>query len=660
MGELTWGRPQPLDPAGPQSPYAHWWLEHVEAGSDVRFLCVGPGRDAPARVLPCRRRRPVYADGASPKPRSGGDRQAADAMDWLEPVLGHEGRLIPFILPRQVVNAAPAPGPAWRDDELDPPAPGSVVMGVIDDGIAFANERFGRPRATEAGGAGTRVEYVWLQGAAQDPAPRDLLFGREFGRHRIEGLLRAFERAGGIDEEALYRAAGLTAFGNGEIQSGAYRASHGTAVLDKAAGCDPADPDTAAFRDAVTLMAVSLPSRITHDTSGTFLDLFVVLAIERILQRVEALRRKASAAAGQGVDYPVVINLSYALTAGPKDGRGMVDRYIDSVRAARLDNGRPPLEFFVPAGNHRLSRTHAVLCADGRPSEPLTWRILPDDRTPSFVEIWFDRDEAQGPARCRVAPPGAAAPLPPAIGFGCYADLARDGRPVARCYHSHHPPHPAFGARRGRQRIVVATHPTLPDRPGGTTSPPGDWTLALHPAAGETLRADLCVQRDDTPFGYRNRGRQSYFDDPRYEDFDATGRLIAGDDGASPITRSGTMNAYTCGWQAYVIGAACRLGGWPPPGSGGIWRGAAEALYSGKGPTPRRLDADQLRPSDETRVHRGVRTAGTYSGSTVVMSGTSLAAPAAARAFAESLLAGRPAPRRAEAARPQPAARVMT
>jgi hypothetical protein len=296
-------------------------------------------------------------------------------------------------------------------------------------------------------------------------------------------------------------------------------------------------------------------------------------------------------------------------------------------------------------------------CQDGQPSEDLTWRILPDDRTPSFVEIWLDRTEGQGAVQCDVAAPGCAGPAAPLdIGFDAYADLMLDGRPVARCYHSRHAPFPDLPDRAGRQRIVLVAQPTLPDGSGKPYARPGDWTLRLRPPGRESVRADACVQRDDTPFGYRQRGRQSYFADGAYEDHDPSGRLRKHDDGPGLITRRGTMNAYTCGWQAFVVGSVTRFGAWPPAGSGGVWRGTAETPYSGKGPTPRRLDANQLRPTDESLAHRGVYAAGTYSGSTVLMSGTSLAAPAAARAAAEALL---PEARAALAARPQPPARVM-
>ena len=52
-----------------------------------------------------------------------------------------------------------------------------MVVGIIDDGIAFANERFRRADGT------TRVEYAWLQDGAHDRGPPpDFEFGLDLIR----------------------------------------------------------------------------------------------------------------------------------------------------------------------------------------------------------------------------------------------------------------------------------------------------------------------------------------------------------------------------------------------------------------------------------------------------------------------------------------------
>ena len=51
----------------------------------------------------------------------------------------------------------------------------TVVMGVIDDGIAFGHERFRKKAAT-------RVEYWWLQDGQYLPGPTALPYGRELAK----------------------------------------------------------------------------------------------------------------------------------------------------------------------------------------------------------------------------------------------------------------------------------------------------------------------------------------------------------------------------------------------------------------------------------------------------------------------------------------------
>ena len=114
----------------------------------------------------------------------------------------------------------------------------AVVVGVIDDGIAFAHERFRNPGNT------SRVEYVWLQDGDYG-GPPDLPYGREIakaGGHGVKGidsLLADCTHAGSVDEDELYRCAGALGFGPDDRGALARRAAHGTHVMDLACGYDP-------------------------------------------------------------------------------------------------------------------------------------------------------------------------------------------------------------------------------------------------------------------------------------------------------------------------------------------------------------------------------------------------------------------------------------
>ena len=425
------------------------------------------------------------------------------------------------------------------------------------------------------------------------------------------------------DEEALYRQEGLIDFRLGEPQNLAERASHGTAVLDAAAG-EPFEG-----KGKVVLMAVGLPSPIVHDTSGTFLDYFVILGIERILKRVDWLRRKAETKAGTTIEYHVVINFSFELTAGPKDGTSPLARRIE--KAIENWKGKGTLDFTIPAGNHRQSRVHAHLESRTSESARLTWHLQPDDRTPSFVEVWmppYPSRPAIPSVLCEVVPPGYDPAELPAPQFEHHTDLLDDGgRLLARAYYSWHPTIPAHQTGPGRERIVVVAPPTAADSsaPGVIYGPAGDWRLRLHDVAGlERVSADLYVQRDDTLFGGRQRGRQSYFVDDAYQDYDAAGRPMLSDHVESGVTRQGTLNAYALNRQAQLVGAAER-------------EAFHEMQYSGAGPTPAQAGPDYLAVVDESPVHWGTIVAGTFSGSKVLMTGTSLAAPRVARALTQEM-----------------------
>jgi hypothetical protein len=606
------------------SPYSDWWYHTLpDPGSacTMRFDRTrkqGMGVSCEDGDAHCR-------PGADQLRRAAKKRRTArwrNELDSIGKML--HGREVCTRLPRSVQNRDAEAEPDWTP--YAPPDRRAAIVAVIDDGIGFANEAFRNPDGS------TRFDYVWLQGAARvEGAPgvrkTDLPFGRELERGEIDDLLVAYGAGGLVDEEALYCAAGLIDRRSEHVQSAAARASHGTGVFYRAAG-GPAKDDGAPI-----LMAVALPSQVTQDTTGVFLEYFVILAIERILQRVEWLRKQLGNP--QPADCPVAINLSYSLTAGPMDGSTLVDRFVAAKKAALQDTG-PQLMLVVPAGNHRLSRTHARLkCGKNRLSEPLTWRVLPDDRTPSFVEIWsedFTRWKRFGrpSIRCQLTPPGGKPEVAPPNRFNESVDLhVVDGTPWARAYFSWHPRTYDPKERQGRERIVLALLPTVAEAPGQACVPAGDWTIRIWGKEG--AEADLHVQRDDTALGYRLRGRQSYFVDGSYEVFDDAGRWEEEDDGKGLVTRKGTLNAMVSRSPIRMIGAYSEL--------------EVKALrYSGLGYTEKEVKAafdrgrtkwpgpDTHRPAAASRVHEGVLVAGTLSGSRAIRNGTSFAAPADVRA----------------------------
>ncbi|HXV94291.1 MAG TPA: hypothetical protein VD813_13385, partial [Pseudonocardia sp.] len=583
MGELRWTAPEPIGAGEPTGPYVHWWLE-FEAEAEIAargekhapsMLWVAPDRGGMprGRLL-----------SLQPSDSSKGRRVEVPAdqqHDWPGYLPRPSDCLVATKLGPPVANHAPAAGPAWPGATLAALPPGHAVLGVVDDGIAFANERFRRRDDPTR----TRFDYLWLQGAPRGGRRSDLPFGRELSGPEIDALLADHSFGAGVDEASLYRAIGLNDRRSAEVQSLGARGSHGTAVADLAGGNRPGER----FMDKVALMGVTLPARITQDTAGTFLELYVMLAIGRILDRVAAL------AARNRASYPVVINISYALTAGPMDGSAAIDRFIRHL-AANPPPGVASLAFTVAAGNHRQDRTHGRLALPGRGrTPPLAWRVAPDDRTPSFVELWVEgpaRRPSTGPVALELVPPGfAAAPPPPDVPFDHYVELMHGGRRLARVYHGWQDK-PSGGQPPPRCARVVLAVPATAGEAGRETAPAGDWTIRLDNRGAPAQRVDLHVQRDDTPSGYRRQGRQSAFVDDAYREYDEAGWPVESDDGSGAITRQGTLNAFVSDAAVELVGAARGQGGTAMP-------------YSGLGPTPARPNGpDLLVPSDESLVHR--------------------------------------------------------
>ena len=83
--------------------------------------------------------------------------------------------------------------------------PSTVIIGVIDDGIAFAHKRFRI-------GNGSRVKYFWMQDGVYGGPGGKIDYGRELDPTAIQNLMDTHTRNGSLDEDGLYRAAGLIDF----------------------------------------------------------------------------------------------------------------------------------------------------------------------------------------------------------------------------------------------------------------------------------------------------------------------------------------------------------------------------------------------------------------------------------------------------------------
>jgi hypothetical protein len=506
----------------------------------------------------------------------------------------------------------------------------TVVLGIIDDAIAFANARFRRSNNT------TRFEAFWIQdNIAGGTVPAGYTHGSELTRGNINQLIADCMHEDWLDEDELYRRCGLTDFTNELHKGAAWRIAHGTHVLDLAGGFDMEED-----RADRPIIGVQLPVASTADQSGTGLETYVLQAVSYITSRAAAL------ATGSGAPVPVVINFSYATHDGPHDGTSVLERGIDAaITSGNPGAGRAAVQIVLPAGNTEQSRCHAEVAFTTSDEVELFMRVQPDNLDPSTVQIWLPCAPAGGPTKSRVclsvvSPTGVTSGPLKEEAFS-QIDLKQNG---VNCGLGVYVPASEIGTTPAdvgdRAVFRIDFYPTArsPDKepdPTDVLAPSGVWTIRLK---NESLSADdkieAWIDRDDLLYGYPRRGRQAYFDDKTYRRFDPEGRPLD-DDPTIPnsvVRRSGMINAIGTGQQAVVVGGYRR-------------RDLTEADYSAGGPITVACNSepdkgckpDALVVSDDSRVHTGLLAAGTRGGSVVALSGTSMACARLTRWCVEQL-----------------------
>jgi hypothetical protein len=480
------------------------------------------------------------------------------------------------------------------------------VVGILDDGLAFAHARFRR-----ADGISTRIEYFWDQNAPEGGG-FDGGYGRELDRHDIDGLIERSTHGGCVDEDEVYRRAGYI-----EVRR---RHAHGTHVLDLATGEEARKADAA---PAIVVVQFQVPGRNLDDTSGLWLSAHALDGLRYIVDRADRVLGGAKQDANR-----IVVNLSYGFIAGPHDGTSIVESAMDQLLELRSD-----VSVVIAAGNSYLTRCHASFRpGDGHADKQvrtLHWRVLPDDATPSFVEIWLGRDNDPGHVQIEIVPPSGDADASPRIEQGTLCSFAPGRNPLCTVVYQDQV------ATGDKLMILVAIAPTMAFDGTRDVAPSGTWQIRIHGAHEKTV--DAWVQRDETPYGYPTRGRQSRFDDPAYQRYDRYGRPQV-DDNESPIKRAWTLNSIATGSATKVV-AAMRLRPMQVPPPSGLPVYDAPAPYSAGGPDAAMVKRDVRTGPNAIAVADGswarpyVFAAGSRSGSRVAMSGTSVAAPQFVRAL---------------------------
>jgi hypothetical protein len=504
----------------------------------------------------------------------------------------------------------PVSGPLPLPPERIGPMP-EVIVGIIDYAINPVHARFQHGHGEKRR---SRIAYYWLQDGAHG-AP-EVPFGFELNGAEIN---EALTKAGG-DEEAALRALGLLRFG-GAAKDGhlppktelARRLSHGTHVLDLAAGRDPSDPEGM----GVQIVAVALPDAVRRETSGRTLALFFLQGLEFILRRSCDIQKKHDRKA-----LPVLICASLGITGGPRKGRHLIEKAADAL-LARHGNA----SLYLPSGNSNLARGHAVSPpGDGAAVLDVPWRLQPGDESPNHLEAWIAHPKENPPdtVSLTLTPPGSWAPpgrLELAPGKAQLLTRGSAGEVIGRAQLEVMP--------EGPMRLSVTLAGTDPAATGLPAAPAGAWRVEISAPAPAT---EVCawLLRDDDPVEHSGNVRQSYFDALDYVERDRRGGLKVADPDppVSAVRRAGTLNAIATSTRHEAVGGFVQ----PVPDGAGETLVSKAARYAGTPlPAGRELAQEErvawAAPCDSSPALRGVLAAGTRSGSLVAMDGTSVAAP---------------------------------
>lgn len=487
-------------------------------------------------------------------------------------------------------------------------SPGAPIVAAIDDGIGFLNARF---RRATPDGHETRFHALWLQSLQQRNAtPAGSASGQVLGAKDINGMIAA------NDERAQYADLNTALFQGQARRETGYSTTHGTHVLDLAAGADPEDADDPA-RDW-PLLAVQLPPESIDDTSGTMFQSYMVMGIRWILRMARQVDPKA----------PVIVNISLGVLAGPKNGTGFAEHQM--AREAQLwerATGQSVQIVWAFGNDFRSSQVARMDLARGVPQK-ITWRAQPDDETASYIEIHCRGAQADGLRIGLTTPCGTASGLT-AMATGEIRSLERpDGAALARIYRV--PDRHLDGETTCPGHYILALAPTRGQKMAEAEAPSGAWTVTLDSSAECTVLVQ--VQRDDAIRGSGIKGRQSYLDDRRAHAWDATRAAYVAPGAEGPICDDGTHSALVTADvpQVRSTGAA-RLSARTAGPEAGNYRPAA---YSAQG-----ADWSVQAPTASTLTgygdfYGGVRAAGTLTGSTRRLAGTSAAAGRHSRALA--------------------------
>jgi len=532
-----------------------------------------------------------------------------------------------------------------------------VIVGVIDDGLPFAHENFFESDAGSSTSRTTRIDYCWLQGSDSRSAnaltiadDKAVAFGKELTGAAIDKLIVKH----GADEDDIYadQTSGAMTSDPDTARNIFQAYTHGAHVMETACGFKPED-EGYDDRDAVRIVGVQLPRTALQDTSGFGKEPFILSAVHYILDRASRIAAKVKAEDGlKDRDVVVLINLSLGITGGPKNGKSLIERTLDdTIEAFVRDSTFREVKIFLPSGNNYASQmaTEVDLNSTNRAAN-VEWHIQPNDRTPSFVEFWFDSESdisqvANFLSLSLVSPNGTEINFPKGnVQAGRWIiEPIKLGETVIGQM--------SLDRSADRYRFMIILAPTEYDQGDVDQAlpivPPGTWLVKFwlaDVAKNDAIKLQGVIQRDEDPAGTGTGGRQSYFGttpsgDKKdvYRTHDEMGRRIAQVDHTPSAGKFSISGFRTINGWATKNGTTSRhsvAGFTGAKNLAGNLIALEPATYSAAGSrdaSEPKIDSSAL--SNRSIVLSGVAGSGTRSGSTQILVGTSAASPSRLRNY---------------------------
>ena len=539
----------------------------------IREFAVNPALRTIAARIELDPANPAFTRNGTPLAKLLGDISNSDAFRRIRIAIPHGA-----CLERSLRSLELPPGRVYKTHDLTGE---DIVIGIIDDGCAFAHPDFLDIRKTRKGRSYRgRVLALWDQSQAATASDKtagwsdlaDFGYGRELSQTAIDASLANHSSKHGVREDEVYAELRY------DVGLPAERATHGTRVMGIAAGSGNSLMGWEGVAPRADIVFVQLPPNAIRE-APKLLSTHIVHGVAYIFRRAEELGRKAA-----------VVNISYGGYAGPHDGTSAWEKAIDELLEVR------DRAVVVAAGNGFAANCHAMGTLQPGQEAKLRWVLKPADATVNDLEIWYT-----GGATLAVTlstPEGDA--FGP-FGFTGTTDLVRpkDGLKLGSIEHVQHDPTNGDNSVTIALRATASVASQVASLVPIPTPPAGTWIVALRNDGNQAAEFHGWVQRDDV-------GLEGFSQQSTFAPEDAHPAFTLGDFATGALTiAAGAFNAATdevCGYSA------C-----------GPTRASAASAS--------RTKPEFCAPAEELATRGGVLASGSRQASPRRLNGTSAAAP---------------------------------